>query len=565
MKIVCDSCGTKYSISDDKVRGKVFKIRCKKCSHIIVVRGNETASAAAPAAPAAAVEAGGWHLVVDGDQVGPVSDADVRGRIERGEINAETYVWKEGFADWLKLSAIPDFAHLVQPAEGGVFADGSGSGGGNGSAEAPAANGGGLFGAATASAGDEAADVFGGLAPAASRGGGGGDLFASPAVTAKSSSASSGWPAQSAAAAPHDGGRVENLTGQRHENSVLFSLSNLQSLATASPAARPLASTTAPTSEGSGLIDIRAMAASTLGSSSSSSPSFGGGGDDFPAFGSFSPAAPVLLALPSSSGPPKWIYPVIGIAVLLVGAIGVMAYKILAKPVASEVATAPVAAAPAEPAKGSAPVAANPPPVAKAPTKIAEENLPPREAPKSAEAKSEPKGEHHKGHGEKADRGDKGEKSGKESGKGGKPAAAAVAAAAPAPVPVEKKPVKGSLDDLLEGALSHKPAAAAKPRVTDDDTPHASAPASSGPLAKSAVVSGMNSVKGKISDCYNQFKVPGMAMVNVVIGKNGHVSSATVSGKFAGTPTGSCVEKAVKSASFPPSDGLTTPYPFQLK
>ena len=50
MKIVCDSCGTKYSIADEKVRGKVFKIRCKKCSHIIVVRGtNEAAAAATPA------------------------------------------------------------------------------------------------------------------------------------------------------------------------------------------------------------------------------------------------------------------------------------------------------------------------------------------------------------------------------------------------------------------------------------------------------------------------------------------------------------------------------------
>ncbi len=562
MKIVCDSCGTKYSISDDKVRGKVFKIRCKKCSHIIVVRGNETSSvAAAPAAPAAAVEGGGWHLVVDGDQVGPISDADVRGRIERAEINAETYVWKEGFADWLKLSAIPDFAHLVQPAEGGVFADGSGSGGVNGSAEAPAANGGGLFGAAAGD--DEAADVFGGLAPASSRGGGGGDLFASPAVSAKPAASASGWPASSAAAAPHDGGRVENLTGQRHENSVLFSLSNLQSLATSSPAAKPLAMSTAPTTEGSGLIDIRAMAASTLGSSSSLGSSFGGGGggDDLPAFGSFSPAAPVLLALPTSSGPPKWIYPVIGVLVLLVGGIAVMAYKIVAKPVAPEVAAAPVAAEPAAPAKaasGSAPVAANTPAAAAAPTKIAEENLPPREEAKPAEAKSEPKSEHHKGHGEHAD------KAARDSGKGAKPAAA-VAVAAPAPVPAEKKPVKGSLDDLLEGALSHKPAAAAKPRVTDDDSPRASAPASAGPLAKSAVVAGMNSVKGKVSDCYNQFKVPGMAMVNVVIGKNGHVSSATVSGKFAGTPTGSCVEKAVKSASFPPSDGFTTPYPFQLK
>jgi hypothetical protein len=56
-----------------------------------------------------------------------------------------------------------------------------------------------------------------------------------------------------------------------------------------------------------------------------------------------------------------------------------------------------------------------------------------------------------------------------------------------------------------------------------------------------------------------------MVMVTVVIGKSGKVSSASATGKFAGTPTGNCVEKAIKTASFPPSDGLTTPYPFVLK
>ena len=49
MKIVCDACQAKYSISDDKVQGKVFKIRCKKCSNIIVVRGGAGASEPAPA------------------------------------------------------------------------------------------------------------------------------------------------------------------------------------------------------------------------------------------------------------------------------------------------------------------------------------------------------------------------------------------------------------------------------------------------------------------------------------------------------------------------------------
>src|SRR5690606_29792178 len=38
MKIECDKCGAKYSIADVKVRGKTFKIRCKKCSNVIIVR-----------------------------------------------------------------------------------------------------------------------------------------------------------------------------------------------------------------------------------------------------------------------------------------------------------------------------------------------------------------------------------------------------------------------------------------------------------------------------------------------------------------------------------------------
>jgi predicted Zn finger-like uncharacterized protein len=60
MKIVCDACSAKYSIADEKVQGKVFKIRCKKCSNIIVVRGTGGAEEAAPAAAAAAAPSGGF-------------------------------------------------------------------------------------------------------------------------------------------------------------------------------------------------------------------------------------------------------------------------------------------------------------------------------------------------------------------------------------------------------------------------------------------------------------------------------------------------------------------------
>jgi predicted Zn finger-like uncharacterized protein len=553
MKIVCDSCGTKYSIADDKVRGKVFKIRCKKCSHIIVVRGGESA----PEATAPPAE-GGWHLVIDGEQVGPIADADVRTKIERGEVKGDTYTWKEGFADWVKLSAVPEFAGLVAGEEvsapvvaGDLFTAGAAApANGADRARRPSGARNSLFGAG-ASAGSS--DVFGAPAPAAR---GGGDLFASPAAHAPEESR---WPS-SGAGAGHDGGRVESLTGQRHENSVLFSLSNLQSLAMPNAAAKQAPTASSPT-EGSGLIDIRAMAASTLGSPAESR-GFGGGtggssiGDDLPAFGAFSPAAPVLFPLSSNSGPPKWIYPLIIVMVGLVGGIVFMAWKVMsAKPaMLVETVQAP-APAPTEPVK-TGPAAAEP--GSAKPSTIAEENLPPREG--SAEAK-----------GEKSDKAEKSEKSehhhgkGKEGGKktsGGdeKKGGTAVAAAEP----VVPKAAKGSLDDLIDGAVTSRKGSG-RPRVSDDDPSAKKADASSGPLAKSAVVAGMNSVKGKVADCYNQFKVQGMAMVNVVIGKSGKVSSATVSGKFAGTPTGSCVEKAVKSAVFPPSDGFTTPYPFQLK
>src|SRR5262245_37632185 len=130
MKIVCDACQAKYSISDDKVQGKVFKIRCKKCSNIIVVRGG----AAAEPAPQPAVEkdtrvydygydAGGdrapagddavWHVVINQDQVGPMTAADVQARFSAGEIDGETYVWREGFADWMPMMQVDQFAAFV--------------------------------------------------------------------------------------------------------------------------------------------------------------------------------------------------------------------------------------------------------------------------------------------------------------------------------------------------------------------------------------------------------------------------------------------------------------------
>jgi predicted Zn finger-like uncharacterized protein len=38
VKFLCDRCRTRYSIGDERVRGKILKIRCKSCANVITVR-----------------------------------------------------------------------------------------------------------------------------------------------------------------------------------------------------------------------------------------------------------------------------------------------------------------------------------------------------------------------------------------------------------------------------------------------------------------------------------------------------------------------------------------------
>ena len=137
MRIVCDNCGAKYQISDDKVRNKVFKIRCKKCSHTIVVRskGGEAEAAASSSesvdestrvAPPPTGDAGGsleasseaiWYVVVNREQIGPLTPAEVERRYKAGEVDADAFTWAEGMADWIRLAAVTEFAHLFPQPE----------------------------------------------------------------------------------------------------------------------------------------------------------------------------------------------------------------------------------------------------------------------------------------------------------------------------------------------------------------------------------------------------------------------------------------------------------------
>ena len=99
MRILCDNCSAKYSIADEKVMGKVFKIRCKKCSHVILVRGDGASGPGEAAATQAPAQGGVWYVVRAGQQDGPYAEADMQGLLASGEVQADTYTWREGFAD----------------------------------------------------------------------------------------------------------------------------------------------------------------------------------------------------------------------------------------------------------------------------------------------------------------------------------------------------------------------------------------------------------------------------------------------------------------------------------
>ena len=72
-------------------------------------------------------------------------------------------------------------------------------------------------------------------------------------------------------------------------------------------------------------------------------------------------------------------------------------------------------------------------------------------------------------------------------------------------------------------------------------------------LSGGDIKNGMGSVAGKAAKCYAGTQ--GTASVKLTVAPSGAVQKVTVTGVFAGTPVASCVESAVKSASFPAWDG----------
>ncbi len=145
MKFVCDQCNTKYSIADERVRGRILKIRCKTCDHVISVRepggdpelpgigdgGSEHTVVGgfalgtggfsealfeqrAEPVPAGPVE--DWYVSFDGEQEGPYTVERARERVKAERRNGkEIHVWRAEFFVWLAVEEVPEFALALRP------------------------------------------------------------------------------------------------------------------------------------------------------------------------------------------------------------------------------------------------------------------------------------------------------------------------------------------------------------------------------------------------------------------------------------------------------------------
>ena len=163
MKFYCDRCKTRYTIADERVRGKVLKIRCKNCANVITVREgtgadggaepepagagkpsdgvaalerrtasntgrlvpsiSRTATATSPA-PLAEIYGDGadaaasdqledeWYVSLDGDQAGPYTLGQAQAWVAARKATDDLHCWTEGFDDWLPVEKVSHFRGL---------------------------------------------------------------------------------------------------------------------------------------------------------------------------------------------------------------------------------------------------------------------------------------------------------------------------------------------------------------------------------------------------------------------------------------------------------------------
>jgi predicted Zn finger-like uncharacterized protein len=552
MKISCQTCQAKYTIADEKVAGKVVKIKCKKCGSAIVVNGNDPLAAAAegPAAHAAlgggdeddestrvfSGEPGGsmagadeWTVNVSDDDQRTMSTAQLAAEIARGAVSRDAYVWKDGMADWLPVSDVPELASMLPAARVSAPAPVS----------APAGGGLGLGGTMMMDESPVMSPLAAAPAPAAAR-----RAASRPAVDLFGSGGASAEHAHPSA--PPPAGSADRRMGERNENSVLFSLSALTATENAAKAQKKSEDAvidlgpSRPAKPGgrAGIDDIMNLGGGGFGAPALAPPPLlapvvepppppapmhvapmGG-----PGMGMGGPAMAASPAMMASMAPPQKkggaaglvIGIVAGLAV--VGGIAFFALRGGGEPSANDATSEAASAVVAATAPSAEPSAAP--------------SAEPSAAP-SAEASAEPSAS-------------------------AAPADTGVVAAADKPTererPTSNSGSSGSTAKTEAKSSTKEPEKPAAPAPTA--TAAAAAPASgNGEFNRGAASAALGGAAGAAKSCKKPDGPTGNGRVKVVFAPSGRVTSATVEGAFAGTSVGGCVAGVFRGAHIPPFDG----------
>ena len=549
MKISCQACAAKYTIADEKVVGKIVKIRCKKCGETISVNGNEMLDEDEPTAMFQVGTHQLWTVSFSETDQKTLSVMEMQRDFGLRKVTGDTFVWREGMADWLPLRDVqelreaimgetgaPDFdlgAELAVDAAG--FDEGAFGGETQVQDDIP-----------TSAVNDYGADLLAMAGrtptadPASSTAGAarrvvkrtGGDLFAtnyemsaipSPLTTTATGGAA---PLNAPAAAAQ-------LTGQRNENSVLFSLGSLTANGGNIPgrtaSASPAASANYPANEASGLIDIRALASAAGATNKAGAAkvddimSLGGGGAFASPLGApmlspvadYSASAAAPVAAGGASGNKGLKVALVGLGTALVAVLGIGGY-FLTRPPAVEEKSPVVVVAP--------PVA---PPVAPI---VAPSVIDPLAAPVAPVAPVRGVAPH--------------------TGAGAASHAGAGAAAPALPVPPVVRKDPPTLQDAILGAAGGTPKPV-KPVASTD---------SNAAFDRGAASSALNAIAANLASCKKAGDPSGVGRVAVVFGNNGYAKSATVTeGPFAGTRAGGCIAAKFRGAHIPAFGGGDVP------
>jgi predicted Zn finger-like uncharacterized protein len=566
MKISCQSCQAKYTIADEKVLGKIVKIRCKKCSATIVINGNELPGAQSAAAYDYAGQSQDQDYTVnvaDGDQR-TMTVAEIADAYRQGTLNDETFCWKDGMPDWLPLREIGELYAAATSGGGGASAgaaidvgptsiqeapreasiEASFSGAGNNGDAAP------MFPAAAAPA-PTAARRAGGRAPAA-------DLFGTAAQAGGEEDVMTSAPA--GIPQLHETGE-QKLTGARNENSVLFSLSALTS--SAGPATvgggggGPVPERANLSQDaGSGLIDIRALSRAMEPAESKPQRSkiddimnLGGGGAFAPALNAPILAPPPLEALeapaapspsiavsPSFAPPPparnkKILIAAIGGGVGLLAIIGIVIGIASGKKGGAEGEAASATAADSALAMNT-------------PTTPTDTNTPTSALPQSTDTATSTATT-------AAPSATKDPKT-----KPSATASATTTAPTTTTTATTTAPTATAKSDSLADALNN---AAGKTPTAPTATQTAAA-GSDQPFNMGEARARLAAIAGGLSGCKRADGPTGSGRVVVTFAPSGGVQSAVVQGPFSGTPVGACIAGRFSGARVPPF----SPPPFSV-